>query len=219
MEGGQQTGPSFLGVFWLILGIAVVAGGVVAVILIPQNISDEVQIPCDSMVSPLNVSGTYTGSYSCDGVNDSGVFTETGNDSVFYVEQSTFNTVRIYDNSTGITYMGVIPMSANMAGRPEIGFWSSMPSETGRWEVLQTCFASNGTIARVVLSGTSIQAGTDPDTSEAYTETCFDRIERTDETVPGGIFPPTAAPTLSPTSAPTSAPTAAPTTAAPTPVP
>lgn len=186
----KNIGPGCLGIFWLLLGLAVVGGGVVAVVMIPQHIDSNLQIPCDPTVSPLHVTGTYHGSFSCDGVSDSGVFTETASSALYYVEQATATTVRIYDSAAGIMYNGVIPASANMAARPEIGFWASSPAETGRWEVFQTCSATDGTIAHVVLTGESVQAGTHPATYEKYTETCFDRLERVSATVPGGIFPP-----------------------------
>jgi hypothetical protein len=193
----MANGVSAASVAWTVAGIVGILAVIAGIVLIPVTIGDNLIGPCNDTEVPLDITGVYNGTFSCEGVGDSGTFTESDADNVWTIYHNTgTGLVEMTDTSTGHAYKGAVPNEANLRGNRELAFYTGhVPYfEVGRWEILRTCTANRTTLVTIRLMGQSIVAGDDP---TKVTKTCTERLTLTTTDVP-----PTPAPTAAPTPAP-----------------
>lgn len=174
-----------IGISWLIFGILLAVGSIVAIILIPHKVYP-VGI-CDSTLFPLNITGTYNGTVRCVGTRDSGpyVLTYMGE---FNIKQLSSSEFLLYDATTDVLSNGFIPV-VGMSYLTEIGFATRQePQGTGCCRVQQFC--RNNTVTRVLIIGSSITTGVNAevDPAELFVEKCTHRLERVSTEIPEEPF-------------------------------
>lgn len=207
---------------WLVGGILLTAGTVFAIVFLPIQLSGEGVGSCNNTAAPLDLTGQYNGTFSCEGVNDGGSFVAGGTNNIWTIYHDTAdNTLVLTDTTTGHTYAGVVPEGTNTRGNREVAVWTGHVPYflVGRWEVLRRCYSGGVNEFSVNLMGQSIAGGELSMEGPKAVKTCAERLTRFSIAVPPTPAP-TAEPTMmitaAPTPQPTPAPTAEPTTAAPT---
>ena len=187
--------PDPCGWLWLIMGLLVVGGSITATVLINLNNVPDPVLVCNPAIQPLNVTGTYNGTVLCNGVRDSGPFSETLPNVIFYVTQNpdmSFQMAR--GGAPSEVFQGSIPLGSSTMG---FGLLTGLPPlstiESGTWLVKQLCSAGdNTTVVNTVLRGRSTINGVDTSfmPAETFTKTCDTQLTRVDESVPTGAIAP-----------------------------
>ena len=137
----------------------------------------------------LDLTGTYRGSVSCEGVGDqTGTFTEGKSNALWYIEHRQDGSIHVQEKGFGgIDFKGFLVEALNNEGLMELGLSvCDVTADASGWSGSLRLTVEEDEAGAIHLNGSGVYTGefTFGNVTENFTETCFSSVVRVKDSIP-----------------------------------